>query len=487
MKTNLLIFFSFFVVFYSCSKDETIVHNTPDDMHVVPSQKYVSINPTITYQTVDGFGAGIKRRTEHLYKLNSAVREKVEAYCFKDLEVNMIRFFVYHDLEPQNDNNDPCLLDESKLDWIRYDSNTSNSRSRFIGEALNNAFSLSKNGFDHIIGNCNSAPGWLKTNGQHNNGGTLKAGEEEEYNEFLIAFLKGMISRYNINVTAISPTNEPDFEVTYESMNTTPAELSSILTTLDKRLDDELLGDVKIISPECFRVHSSTNNTKGATNYITDLFSDINVENAVDVIATHTYADKDHTADWNSLKNASKGKPVWVTESAFLKSKDHTMTDAVHYAKWIMKGFNEGGLTAYMAHLFYEEADDVNGYSAMVAWRSNGEIVLPKRYFTFKHFTNLVKPGYKRIDIEISNADLYVSAFISSDGKEIVVQFLNDSNAQDISLDIPQGSKSISHYSTSDADDESFKKNQDLSIPSEGNFISITIPKLTMHSIVFKQ
>ena len=41
-----------------------------------------------------------------------------------------------------------------------------------------------------------------------------------------------MESRYGIEVTAISPTNEPDYEVSYESMNTTPSELSSILINL---------------------------------------------------------------------------------------------------------------------------------------------------------------------------------------------------------------------------------------------------------------
>lgn len=115
-----------------------------------------------------------------------------------------------------------------------------------------------------------------------------------------------------------------------------------------------------------------------------------------------------------------------------------------------------------MAHLFYEEADDINCYSAMVACRSNGQIVLPKRYFTLKHFTNLVKPGYKRIDTEVSNINLYASAFISGDEKEIVVQLLNDSDTQEISLDIPLGITSISHYTTSDTDDDNFEKNQDL-------------------------
>ena len=67
----------------------------------------------ITYQTVDGFGAGIKRRTEHLYALNEVLRNQIESYAFQELEANMIRFFVYHDLEDPNDNNNPfnlCLI-----------------------------------------------------------------------------------------------------------------------------------------------------------------------------------------------------------------------------------------------------------------------------------------------------------------------------------------------------------------------------------------
>ena len=54
--------------------------------------------------------------------LNDSFRQQIEEYCFLDLEVNMIRFFVYHDLEPENDNDDPYTLDESQLDWTRYDS-----------------------------------------------------------------------------------------------------------------------------------------------------------------------------------------------------------------------------------------------------------------------------------------------------------------------------------------------------------------------------
>ena len=150
----------------------------------------------MTYQTVDGFGAGIKRRTEHLFALEDNMREQIETYAFQDLEPNMIRFFVYHDLEDPNDNNDPFNLNFSSLNWTRYDSNSNLNATRYVGEALNNAFNLSTNGIDHVIGNCNSAPAWLKTNGAHNNGGTLISGGEDEFSEFLVAFINGM-EKYN--------------------------------------------------------------------------------------------------------------------------------------------------------------------------------------------------------------------------------------------------------------------------------------------------
>lgn len=76
----------------------------------------VRMEPSEIYQTIEGFGAGIKRRTEHLYALNNSVREQIETYCFKDLEVNMIRFFVYHDLEPENDNVDSATIDTRFLE-----------------------------------------------------------------------------------------------------------------------------------------------------------------------------------------------------------------------------------------------------------------------------------------------------------------------------------------------------------------------------------
>jgi len=454
-----------------------------DEVSVIPGN-YVNITPMNAHQSIDGFGAGIKRKTEDLYELEESLRNQIEAYCFEDLEVNMIRFFVYHDLEPSNDNNDPYVLDESQLDWTRYDSDPNQSRTRYVAEALQNAFSLSNNGFDHVIGNCNSAPGWLKTNGQHNNGGTLISGGESEYSEFLIAFLQGMKSRYDIDVTAISPTNEPDYEVSYESMNTPPSQLASIILNLNERLTTAQLDHVKIISPECFRVENTNNSAVSTTNYITDMFSSPEVVSAIDVVATHTYADSGHNANWNSLKTASQNKPVWVTESANLHSTDQSMTDAANYIKWMLKGFSEGGMTAYMMHLFYEEADS-DGYSSLVAWDANGTIILPKRYHTFKHFSNLIKKGYRVIDSQTIEGDIMVGSFMSPDQTKIILQLFNEGDSQDFSIDVPIGTTNISHYVTSNTENDNFSMHNDISFNIGSRYTSISIPPMSLHSVIY--
>ena len=454
-----------------------------DEVSVIPGN-YVNITPMNAHQSIDGFGAGIKRKTEDLYELEESLRNQIEAYCFEDLEVNMIRFFVYHDLESSNDNNDPYVLDESQLDWTRYDSDPNQSRTRYVAEALQNAFSLSNNGFDHVIGNCNSAPGWLKTNGQHNNGGTLISGGESEYSEFLIAFLQGMKSRYDIDVTAISPTNEPDYEVSYESMNTPPSQLASIILNLNERLTTAQLDHVKIISPECFRVENTNNSAVSTTNYITDMFSSPEVVSAIDVVATHTYADSGHNANWNSLKTASQNKPVWVTESANLHSTDQSMTDAANYIKWMLKGFSEGGMTAYMMHLFYEEADS-DGYSSLVAWDANGTIILPKRYHTFKHFSNLIKKGYSVIDSQTIEGDIMVGSFMSPDQTKIILQLFNEGDSQDFSIDVPIGTTNISHYVTSNTENDNFSMHNDISFNIGSRYTSISIPPMSLHSVIY--
>ncbi len=455
----------------------------------------INLDVTQTRQTVDGFGAGMKRNTKNLYTLSDplvkqsmidSIRQVVITKCFKELEVNMLRFFVYSDLEPTNDNADPFVLNSTALDWTRYDSNSSKSKAQYVAQAVNDALKASNVGFDHIIGNCNSAPAFLKTNGSYTNGGTLITGGQDEYSEFLVAFVKGLKSKYNINVTHISPSNEPDFNVTYESMNVTPAELQLILKNLRQRLQTESLSNIKIISPECFRVTNPSLNAKNGTSYyISTMFSDVETKASVDVIATHTYADSDNTTNWGALASVSSNKPVWVTESSVLKDPDNTMTNANTMIKWILRGFNLGGMTAYMYHLFYEDGAINDTCSALVKFSAIDGVTLPKRYFAFKHFTNFVKPGFKRLAADCSvNASITGTAFISADGNRIVLQLLNEGSAASVPINIPSNIASVEHYITSNSSLNNCKQLTDIEFAKGNTSINVNLPINSFHTIV---
>lgn len=141
-------------------------------------------------------------------------------------------------------------------------------------------------------------------------------------------------------------------------------------------------------------------------------------------------------------------------------------------------------MTAYMMHLFYEEAD-ASGYSSLVAWDANGTIILPKRYHTFKHFSNLIKKGYSVIDSQTIEGNIMVGSFISPDQTKIILQLFNEGDSQDFSIDVPIGTTNISHYVTSNTENDNFSMYNDISFDIGSRYTNISIPPMSLHSVIY--
>ncbi|MEC8536969.1 MAG: T9SS type A sorting domain-containing protein, partial [Bacteroidota bacterium] len=211
------------------------------------------------------------------------------------------------------------------------------------------------------------------------------------------------------------------------------------------------------------------------------------------IVATHTYQSSVSSNDWNILKTASLGKDIWVTEAGNLHSPNFDMSDASYHIERIMDGFNYGGLTAYMFHLFYEQHEYQNevspgqnyGSSALVLWDSNLNIILPKRYHVFKHFANLVKKDYLRIHCNSFGDDLRVLAFKSPNGARIVLQLFAESNLSNFDIEIPIGTSSVEHYVTSNSSDQNFSLISTSDIDLQANFMEMSAASMSLHSIVF--
>ena len=477
-----------------------------DEVNAMPGQSVV-LNTNERFQKIDGWGGGIKRRTKALAALSATKRAQIEKLAYQDLNINMIRLFIYHTLENNaNDNTDPNSINMDAINWTYYNHNDlSNSFSHFVVNTLQQAISLSNVGIDYIIGNSNTAPGWMKKNESHKRASgdesvllnTLKDGMVDEFIEYILIFLTGMKDKFGIDVTEVSITNEPDFLNTYESMNVTPTELLEIIPSLREKLDQAGFSSVRIVSPESARAVPGSNNNNNLTainstaSYISTMFQHAPTKSAIDVIGTHTYYDSSHDADWSQLTDVSDQKPIWVTESGNLKSLDMSMTDAANYIKWISRGFNGGELTGYMSHLLFEEHKyetpnvdgDKEGSSALVLWDQDN-IILPKRYHVMKQFINLSGKDYVRIGHANNNSGMYSTSFISPGNDEIVLHVFNDqSEPISFALDIPHNLTSLTQYRTSDTED--FTQSS-LTFSNSSRYLETSLPAMSFTSYVYQ-
>ena len=115
-----------------------------------------------------------------------------------------------------------------------------------------------------------------------------------------------------------------------------------------------------------------------------------------------------------------------------------------------------------------------------------GEIILPKRYYTFKHFTNLIKKGYSLIQSNISSDNqIYTGAFISEDNTKIILQVFNEGEEKDFSMDIPLGAISVERILTTNNDSEEFTSLGTQEINYYDRYFITTLPELSLTSFVF--
>ncbi len=259
--------------------------------------------------------------------------------------------------------------------------------------------------------------------------------------------------------------------------------MDSIVTNLHRQLVAQGMMSTKIISPACYRVNVRNGKPVGTAYYIKKMFANASVREAVDVVATHTYADLNNNANWTGLKMASDNKPVWVTESAVLKPRSSGMRNAEHYIKWMINGFNKGGMTAYMVHVFYSKSGGGTGV-ALITY-TNNEVIIPKRYYAFKQFANYIHPGYKRIALSVSQPKVMGSAFVSPSKKKVVIELWHEGQGPILlPIALPQGVTSVSHYITSNVTDDNAKSLSDISFVPGNDTIKVDMPPMSLHTIV---
>jgi O-glycosyl hydrolase len=238
-----------------------------------------------------------------------------------------------------------------------------------------------------VIASAWTAPASMKDN---NNliGGKLKSGSYAAYAAHLSNFCSAVGG-----VSAISPINEPNITVNYESMDLTAPEVAAFVAAQGSNCG------APIMAPETFNMDKT---------YMDTYLSNATAKSKTTYVCGHIYGKTPYVY--------SPGKEVWMTEHIYNTNDANGWTDALGIAKEIHDCMNAGW----------------NMYVWWYIRRSYGPMDesgnITKRGYVMAHYARWVRPGYTKISCTANpTSGVYVTAYKS--GSKIVVVAINQNAA----------------------------------------------------------
>jgi len=378
----------------------------------------VTINTAQTYQTIEGLGGATAFYagwiTAHPYK------QEIYSNAFAGLNLSMLRLG----------------------DWYRYQTPLAGFDSAAT-EIVSNANRILGHPVSVYMSSW-SPPAFLKSNGQVGNGGTLitNSGGSFAYTNFA-QYWYDSIQAYKsngVNLTWASLQNEPDFVATYDSCIFHPSEdtvdgtnyasYSKAMDAVYQRLSS-LPSPPKLLAPE--PVHIAFNDLK---NYAAGMNS-----TSFYGVAHHLYGDGGATGDSflgniSSAANMFPSKPHFMTEYGDLFDMIEC-ANLIHDCLVVeqVSGYNHWSLVwpGTTGGLIQIE----NPFASRSTW-TNAPPGTPTQphgwwyspsYWSMKHFSCFIQPGFKRVSATDSDSNVRSSAFLSPDGLRLVVVLINTNRA----------------------------------------------------------
>lgn len=248
-----------------------------------------------------------------------------------------------------------------------------------------------------VIASAWSAPAYMKDNNSLI-GGKLKTTAYADYANHLKSFCNTVGG-----VSAISPVNEPNITVDYESMQMTASEVAAFVAAQGSNCG------APIMAPEPFNMSST---------YINEYCSNSTAKSKTSYICGHIYGVSSNPPAIN------QGKEVWMTEHITDTGDPNNIDNALKTGLEIQRCMNVG----YSLYAFWYIR---RSYGLI---DENGNVT--KRGYVVGHFSKWVRPGYQKISCTFNpQSNVYVTAYKSGTKLVIVIVNLNSSDLyQDFSL-----------------------------------------------------
>ncbi len=376
----------------------------------------VNLYPQITKQKMEGFGGAVTDSAGYIYSLLDDTQKKkmVETYFGKDeMRYSLVRIPIDScDFSLEHYEADPDEADET------FQNFSFQRVEKYILPLLDAAEAAYGEKLDIMLSPW-SPPVYMKTNGERDHGGKLKAEYKKRWAEYLCRYIAEYRSR-GYQVTKMTVQNEPKAVQTWDScVYTAEEERDFIRDYLYPSLVAHHLDDIEIYIWD----HNKERALEWAETIFTGETADM-----VAGLAFHWYSG-DHFEALQMIRERFPDKKLLLSEACIEYSKfaaDDYLKNAQKYAHDMIGNLNHGMQTFLDWNLMLDEQGGPNHVGnfcdAPFLFDTKKKVVMESNIAGYIwHFSHFIEPGAVRIGVTRYTDELEVTAFQKGDKISVVV------------------------------------------------------------------
>ena len=282
-----------------------------------------------------------------------------------------------------------------------------------------------------------SPPAWMKTNGEMNHGGKLKAEYREAWAQYYIKFIQAY-AKEGVDIWGLTVQNEPAATQTWDScIYSAEEERDFVRDHLGPALEKAGLGQLKLMIWDHNRdwlVHRArvAYDDPAAAKYIWGS-------------AIHWYA-QEKFENVQFHHDLWPDKPVLFTEGC-QEAGPHISEWPLgeRYARSMIKDFNRWVVGWVDWNILLDETGGPNHVgnlcsAPVLADTKNDKVLLQSSYYYIGHFARFVRRGAYRVLCATTEDAMEATAFINPDGTASVIAMNRTEVPQTYTVDSPKGS-----------------------------------------------
>ncbi|EPE30224.1 (Trans)glycosidase [Glarea lozoyensis ATCC 20868] len=440
------------------------------------STKSVTVDLTKRYQTMDGFGISEAfQRANVIVNLPAKQQREILDLLFNTTSgagLTILRNGIGSSPDSSSDHMNSIAPKSpgSPTAAMSYVWDKKDSGQLFVSKEA------WKYGVRTFYANAWSAPGYMKTNGNENNGGylcgvsgkTCSSGDwKQTYANYLVKYLQ-FYQQEGIEVTHVGFLNEPEFSPSYAGMlssGTQAADFIKVLALTLKAAD--LSTTIACCDSEGW----------GNQGSMTSQIKSSGAENLLSTITSHSYT----SSPGSPLSTTRK---VWQTENADLQgawqSAFYSNGGAGEGMRWAGLIHNAVVNANCSAYLYWIGVQTGNTNSKLISV-SGTSYSVSKRLWAFGHFARGARPGAVRVGISGQPSGVQASAYLNRDGNLAIVFINTGSAAAAVAVDVKGGWKGTKVTRAWVTDNS--KSMADLAVVLSNGAASVSVPGRSMVSL----